>query len=214
MKGKTYYMILGVPSTETDSGIRAAYRDLAKRFHPDVAGEHATRSFQEISEAYSVLSDPQRRREYNRELRSGDASSGAVSVRRSPREPLVSASVPIFRGRDGVRTAFDVRYQRPKRLMELDVEVLLTPGEASTGCVVPVEVPVFSPCPQCGGSGRDGWFPCGTCQEQGMIENQQLLRIQMPRRIRSGSIYEIALRGLGAQDFNLRLHVFVEAWPG
>ena len=68
MEKKTYYMILGVSSTESDRGIRSAYRDLAKRLHPDVAGEQATRSFQEISEAYGVLSDPQRRREYNHEL--------------------------------------------------------------------------------------------------------------------------------------------------
>jgi curved DNA-binding protein CbpA len=40
MDGRTYYMILGVPRTESPGGIRSAYRDLAKKMHPDVAGEH------------------------------------------------------------------------------------------------------------------------------------------------------------------------------
>lgn len=126
MERKTYYMILGVSSTESDRGIRSAYRDLAKRLHPDVAGEQATRSFQEISEAYSVLSDPQRRREYNHGL------SGAE------------------------------RY----------------------------------------------------CQQRGMIESEERLRIRIPPRAPSGSIFEIPLRGLGIHNFCLRLHVFVEAQPG
>jgi len=185
MERKTYYMILGVSSTETDRGIRAAYRDLAKRLHPDVAGEQATRSFQEVSEAYRVLSDPQRRREYNDELnRAGDG--GIVAVRRSPPEPLES----------------------------LDFEVLLTPEEASRGCVVPVGVPVFTRCSRCGGSGRDWVFACAFCRQQGMIENEERLQIRIPPMPPSGSIYEMPLRGLGIHNLFLRLHVFVEAQPG
>jgi DnaJ domain len=52
MDGRTYYMILGVPRTESPGGIRSAYRGLAKKLHPDVAGEQATHAFQEITEAY------------------------------------------------------------------------------------------------------------------------------------------------------------------
>src|SRR5690242_4584146 len=98
MERKTYYMILGVSSTESDRGIRAAYRDLAKRLHPDVAGEQATRSFQEVTEAYGVLSDPQRRREYNDKLSRAD---GGVPVRRSPPDPFVREPVTILENRDG-----------------------------------------------------------------------------------------------------------------
>jgi DnaJ-class molecular chaperone len=222
MERKTYYMILGVSSTESDKGIRAAYRDLAKKLHPDVAGEQATRSFQEISEAYGVLSDPQRRREYNRKLSQAD-DGGIVTVRRSPPEPLVREPVTILENRDGIRPSFEAMYDRflrnftgigvPKseQLESLNFEVLLTPEEASRGCVVPVAVPVFSRCPQCGGSGHDGVFPCAYCQQQGMIENEEQLRIRIPPMAPSGSIYDIPLRGLGIHNFYLRLHVFVEA---
>lgn len=225
MERKTYYMILGVSSTESDSGIRAAYRDLAKRLHPDVAGEQATRTFQEVSEAYNVLSDPQRRREYNNKLNRAADHGAVISVRRSPPQPVVREPVALLGNRDSIRPSFEAMYDRflrnftgigvPKseQLESLNFEVLLTPEEASRGCVVPIGVPVFSRCPRCGGSGHDWGVPGAYCQQQGMIENEEPLRIRIPPMVPSGSIYEIPLRGLGIHNFYLRLRVFVEAQP-
>jgi molecular chaperone DnaJ len=68
MAPKDYYFILGVARTETPSGIRKAFHDLAKRYHPDRIGAQGTAAFQEILEAYHVLSEPTRRREYNNQL--------------------------------------------------------------------------------------------------------------------------------------------------
>lgn len=95
MAVKNYYVVLGVPRSETLDGIRTAYRDLAKRFHPDRVGDEGTRSFQEISEAYGVLSDPERRRAHDREL--DEERSPRIDARRpAPRnvrggrvEPLI-----------------------------------------------------------------------------------------------------------------------------
>src|SRR5688572_15706625 len=138
MERKTYYMILGVSSTESPRGIRAAYRDLAKRLHPDVAGDQATRAFQEVTEAYDVLSDPQRRRDYNNRLRRS-ADGGVVAVRRGPPEPLVREPVTIFGKPESIRPSFEEMHDRflrnftgvgvPKseQLEGLNVEVLLTP---------------------------------------------------------------------------------------
>lgn len=208
MERKTYYMILGVSSTESPNGIRAAYRDLAKRLHPDVAGEQATRSFQEVSEAYAVLSDPQRRREYNDKLSRID-DGGIAIARRAPPEPLARDPVTILRSRDGVRPSFEAMYERflrnftglgfPKseRVEGLEFEVRLTREEASRGCVVPVRVPV-----------------CARSHQQGMIESEELLRIRIPPLTPSGSTHAISLRGLGIHNFYLRLHIFVEAQPG
>jgi molecular chaperone DnaJ len=225
MESRTYYMILGVSSTESASGIRAAYRDLAKRLHPDVAGEQATRSFQEVSEAYAVLSDPERRRQYNDELRRAE-HGGVVNVRRAPRQPVVREPVTILGNPDGIRPSFEAMVDRfvrnftgvgvPKseRLEGLDFEVLLNSDEAARGCVVPVGVPVFTRCPHCRGSGYDWASPCAYCWRQGIIERQALLRIRIPALTPSGSTYEIPLQGLGIHNFYLRLHVFVEAPPG
>ncbi|HKD41444.1 MAG TPA: DnaJ domain-containing protein [Myxococcaceae bacterium] len=221
MERKSYYMVLGVSSSETTGGIRAAFRDLAKRLHPDVAGEQATRSFQEVAEAYDVLSDPHRRREYNRKLSLAE-SGEIIPARSAPPAPVVREPIAILGNPAGVRPSFEAMYERflrnftgigvPKseHLEGLNLEVLLTPEEASRGCIMPLGVPVFSPCTQCGGSGRDWVFPCAYCQQQGMVESEAVVRIRIPPMVRSGSIFEIPLQGLGIHNFYLRLHVLVE----
>ncbi len=223
MNGKTHYMILGVSRAESAGGIRAAYRELAKKLHPDVAGQQATHAFQELSEAYDVLSDPQRRREYESELRRVESSGGAL-IRPGPAAPIARAPVSILSTVDSVRPSFEEMYDRflsnftgvgiPKseHLEGLNIEVVLTHEEARHGCVLPVGVPAFRRCPYCGGSGRDWLFPCLSCQQQGMIEDEEILRVRIPALVRSGSIYEMPLQGLGIQNFYLRLHVFVEPY--
>jgi molecular chaperone DnaJ len=224
MERKTYYRILGVSNSESPSGIGAAYRDLAKRLHPDVAGDETTREFQDVNEAYNVLSDPQLRRDYNNKLKRAADGEGVV-VRRSPPAPLIREPVTILGHPESIRPSFEAMYDRflrnftgigvPKaeHLEGLNFEVLLTPEESARGCIVPVGVPVFSPCPQCGGSGRDWMFSCAYCQQQGMIENEELLHVRVPPMAPSGTVYEIPLQGLGIHNFYLRLHVFVEATP-
>ncbi len=219
MEKKTYYMILGVSRTESSRGIRAAYRDLAKKLHPDVAGAQATRAFQEVTEAYGVLSDPQQRREYNNKLGRGGE---IVPVRHSAAEPMVREPVSIVGRPESIRPSFEAMYERflrnftgtrvPKseRLEGLNFEVVLTAGEARCGCVARVGVPVFARCPQCGGSGRAWVFPCTYCRQQGMIESEELVRIRIPPTASAGSVYEIPLEGLGIHNFYLRLHVVVE----
>lgn len=64
---KNYYIIMGIPSNSTQTDIKAAYRRLAKEFHPDHYGESQT-PFQVLQEAYSVLSDPQSRKAYDDSL--------------------------------------------------------------------------------------------------------------------------------------------------
>ncbi|HVV51088.1 MAG TPA: DnaJ domain-containing protein [Polyangia bacterium] len=210
-----------MPRTESPGGIRSAYRDLARKLHPDVAGEQATHAFQEVTEAYDVLSDPQRRRAYNDELRR--AEDGHVVPVRVGAPPPRRAPVSIFDAAEPIRPSAEAMYERlrrnftgvgvPKseRLEALNIEVLLTPEEGGRGCVLPVGVPVFRRCPDCGGSGRDWLFPCLACGQQGIIEEEQVVRIRIPPLARSGAVFEMPLQGLGIHNFWLRLHVFVES---
>lgn len=211
MLKKTYYMILGVARTETPRGIRAAYRDLAKKLHPDVAGEKATRAFQELTEAYDVLADPKRRRAYNDRLRQSEERDATA------RQPIAIVGHP-----ESISPCFEALHERllrnftgisvPKseRLESLSFEVVLTPEEAAEGCSVPIGVPIFHACSQCGGSGRDWLYPCVQCEERGMIESEQIVRIRIPAMIPSGSVFEIPLEGLGIHNFYLRLAVVVQ----
>src|SRR5258705_9936009 len=66
MDYKDYYKILGVPKTADDKAIKTAYRRLARKHHPDVAkGKESAARFQEVSEAYEVLSDAEKRKRYD-----------------------------------------------------------------------------------------------------------------------------------------------------
>ena len=86
MGAKDYYEILGVTRAESLGGIRNAYRNLAKECHPDRAGLQGKEKFQEIQEAYEVLSDPGKRREHDANLDRRGRIRGASS---SVPEPLV-----------------------------------------------------------------------------------------------------------------------------
>ena len=220
MEAKTYYMTLGVARTESAKGIRAAYRDLAKRLHPDVAGEQATRGFQELTEAYVVLSDPRRRSEYNRQLRLAEREEVSPAGH-SSEDPVIQEPVTILGHPEAVRPSFEAMWDRiirnftgigvPKSegLESLNLELLLTPEEAYRGCVIPVGVPVFEVCPQCRGSGRDWGFPCTVCQAQGTTEAETFVRVRIPPLAKSGAVLEFPLEGLGIHNFYLRFHIFV-----
>jgi curved DNA-binding protein CbpA len=75
------YRILQVRPDAEDAVISAAYRALARRYHPDVVGETAARSMTEINAAYEILRDPVRRGEYDRSARSGGPSAAQGNVR-------------------------------------------------------------------------------------------------------------------------------------
>jgi len=74
-KTKTHYEVLGVVKTASDKEIRSAYIDLSKKYHPDTAGSKSKKRFTEISEAYSVLSKPLTRREYDNKITLGRQTS-------------------------------------------------------------------------------------------------------------------------------------------
>src|SRR3954451_21543669 len=79
MTEKDYYEILGVKKTATEAELKKAYRDLAKKFHPDKnkGNKDAENRFKEISEAYAVLSDPDKRSHYDRLGREAFGPGGA-----------------------------------------------------------------------------------------------------------------------------------------
>lgn len=75
---RDYYSVLGIKPTATHEEIRRAYRELARKYHPDVAGNNTLRVFQEISEAHTVLGDPVKRREYDELLEQKEQSKHGV----------------------------------------------------------------------------------------------------------------------------------------
>jgi len=225
MARKNFYVILGVPRQATPETIRTAYRNLAKRHHPDLVGSLSASHFRDVVEAYEVLSDPERRRAHNEELAAADRS-GRLTAERTGAEPLREAE-PLFSEGASIRQAFrasrptveeefldwtarhftGARTPKSGRVEHLNLEVVLSPDEAEVGGILPVRVPVFVSCPLCGGTGQDWLFPCLSCRAQGVTQEERDLRIRIPGRVRDGTIWELPLAGSGV---HLRLHIRVD----
>src|SRR2546426_9678567 len=150
MATKDYYLILGVSRTESESGIREAFRELAKRYHPDRVGPQSTRSFQDILEAYQFLSDPERRKHYNQGLHHAEGRMEVqpepISVGQWPRpEPLVPEPLSVLRDFQTIHPSFEALFERflrnftglgsPKAepLEGLKVELRLSAIKAASG---------------------------------------------------------------------------------
>ncbi len=120
---KNYYHALGVASTADDAEIKAAFRRLVRRHHPDVAqGKRAARRFLEIREAYDVLSDPERRRWYDRVYRAHTALRVMADVprrkapsRRQSRSGALGISVDLLGLRVGLSLDAGLRDPRATR---------------------------------------------------------------------------------------------------
>ena len=93
----THYKILQVKKDATEKEIVSAYRELAKKYHPDVKGGNATK-FEQIHESYLVLSDPVRRREYDMQLNAINKNSTISILFRGYTYALLSGVLLVYSG--------------------------------------------------------------------------------------------------------------------
>ncbi|HEY8453630.1 MAG: molecular chaperone DnaJ [Micromonosporaceae bacterium] len=183
---KDYYQILGVPKSASASDIKKAYRKLARELHPDrnPGNPEAERRFKEVSEAYQVLSDEKRRKEYD-EMRS---LFSAGAFRRSARQGAAGGFdiSDLFRGADspfgaGFSDLFSSIFsggtqRRPTRGRDVETEVTLDFVDAVRGATVPLTVRSPGVCDTCRGSGaRPGTRPrtCPRCRGSGLVTRNQ-----------------------------------------
>ena len=214
MASKDYYAILGVSRTATDKEVKQAYRRLARKYHPDVnpGDKSAEARFKEINEAHEVLSDPEKRKKYDR---FGDQWQNA--------EQFAKAGQGAQRdfGRGGAYTTFDFgdlgdlgdifsgafqgfgtgagtarRAARP-RSIEHPVDVTLE--EAYQGTKRVMQLQAEEPCQTCGGTGRVGRTRCSTCGGSGRLLKPRRLEVKIPAGVRDGSKVRIA--GQGGQGY-------------
>lgn len=177
MAAKDYYEVLGVQKGATKDQIKDAYRKLALQFHPDRnKSPEAEERFKEISEAYAVLSDDEKRRQYDSFGREG------VYQRYSQED--------IFRGADfgeffrGMGFGFDDLFSqffgggggRPGRGEDLTYHLQLNLEDLVADSTREIEIPRSEMCSTCGGSGaRPGTSPrtCSTCGGTGQVQKVQ-----------------------------------------
>ena len=162
---RDYYETLGV-SRDADAGVlKTAYRALALKYHPDKnpGDAQAEEHFKQVSEAYAVLSDPERRARYDRHGADA-ATAGATGF--SAAKDIFDNIVGAFRGKKGARPkgmGRDVRYT---------VEVSLE--EAALGCERTIRYTCGGQCSACAGTGGSATTrPCSTCGGAGVVKVQQ-----------------------------------------
>ena len=200
---KDHYLVLGIPRTAGDQVVRSAFRELARQYRPQWGGPEKGRGFQDILEAYEVLSDPMERAAYDRGLPPAPEGAGAeerasLLRRRAGPEPLILEPVSLVNDFQTFAPSFEemvsrimrnftgIRVPKGEDLQELNVAITLTPGEAARGGILSMGVPVFYRCPFCGGHGRQWLFPCMGCEGQGMVEEEERLVLRVPPMVRRG----------------------------
>lgn len=180
---RDYYEVLGVSKSASKDEIKSAFRKLAKKYHPDISKEeNAEEKFKEVQEAYSVLSDDNKRRQYDQFGHAGVNGNGAGSG---------------FGGFNGAGFGFDASdlgdifddlfgagfgfggsssrrsSSRTRRGSDILMQVDLTFEEAVFGCEKDFDLDVVAECDKCNGKGGFHEETCSRCHGSGTITSEQ-----------------------------------------
>ncbi len=176
---RDYYEVLGVDRSADDETLKKAYRKLAKKYHPDVnpGDADAAEKFKEASEAYSVLSDHEKRRQYDQfghAAFQGGAGGGGFDFNAADMGDIFGDIFGDLFG--GGRRASQRAANAPMRGANVRTAVSITFEEAVFGCTKEIELNLREPCGTCHGTGaKAGTKPqtCGKCHGTGRIVTTQ-----------------------------------------
>lgn len=181
---RDYYEVLGIEKSASEDEIKKAYKKMARQYHPDLHPdntEECEEKMKEINEAYSVLSDPEKRQRYDQFGPEGmDGGLGGMGGftggdMNSVFEDLFSG---IFGG--GMASAFGgggaAAANAPRRGKNVNLGVSISFMDACKGKTQEINIPHMEKCPQCGGSGAEGNTTvetCPDCQGRGQVRVTQ-----------------------------------------
>lgn len=190
MAKRDYYEVLGVDRKADDAAIKKAYRALAKKYHPDVnpGNKDAEEKFKEVNEAYQVLSNPEKRAQYDRFGHDGPQGFGGGGY---------SDFSNFAQGFDGFDDIFstifgggmggNARRNGPARGDDMRYDLTLTLEEAAYGCEKEINLVRDEECPECHGSGAkpgskvDKCPACNGTGQERVTQNTMFGRIQNVR---------------------------------
>ena len=215
---KSYFAILGISPQASAADIRRAYRRLAKEFHPDYY-HGSSHKFQEVQEAYSVLGNSRKRREYEQRLRKVPRKTPIDPITHSQPEPLIPEERPVDIGEiSPVRSfhsftpSFDNIFDwmwgnysnisQPKsgRIQQLTLEVTLTADQARRGGTARIMIPARAVCPSCRGHGNVGFYECIRCAGEGLITGEMPVMVAFPPGITKDHAVMLPLDRFGIQN--------------
>lgn len=241
MADRDYYDILGVKKGATDEEIKKAYRRLAREHHPDVnKGEGSEAKFKEISEAYAVLSDKDKRAQYDRLGREafnfgggsphgqgqpfpgfdfdfsffGGGGEGGGSRKRSSGGARVTDFRDIFSDLFSGQSAGSARGRKGA---DTEARVNLDFRDAVQGKTVQLSVQVQAECPDCRGLGNVNNQVCRRCGGSGARRDTTTVKVKIPEGVSDGQRIRVKGKGSpgvhGGQAGDLFVVVSVKAHP-
>ena len=176
---RDYYEVLGVSKGASDDEIKKAYRQMAKKYHPDLnpGDKNAEAHFKECNEAYEVLSNPEKKARYDQFGHAGvdpnfGGGPGGAGFEGFDMGDIFSSFFGGGFGGFGGRT----NPNAPQRGGDLQANLTLSFEEAAKGCTKTVEVPRVETCDECAGSGAAKGSQTQTCPEcngRGQVRTQQ-----------------------------------------
>jgi molecular chaperone DnaJ len=222
-----YYKTLGVGKNASEEEIKKAYRKLARQYHPDrnQGDKQAEERFKQISQAHDVLSDPDKRKTYDR----AGSPLGGFGVPGFDPSNVAGGFTDILSnlfggggGAGGAGRPGGVRGPRAPeaRGHDLETEVSLSFEQAVSGTQIPLAIPTSQPCPTCHGTGaKPGTSPkvCPVCGGRGVeAQSQGIFSISQPCSNcgGSGTVIEdpcATCNGTGAQRSVRRMRVNIPA---
>ena len=178
MSKRDYYEVLGVGREAGEPEIKSAYRKMALQYHPDRNPDDpdAEEKFKEASEAYSVLSDPQKRSSYDRFGHAGLQNAGGGGGFNPDAFADFSDILGDFFGFGDLFGGGSRRHTRAQRGEDLRYDLELSFEEAISGLAAEIQVPRMEPCDRCRGTGSEpgsGPTACPTCHGRGEVLYQQ-----------------------------------------
>jgi DnaJ-class molecular chaperone len=219
MNFRDYYSILGVPKNAAEKDIKSAYRKLARKWHPDANlnnPKEAEEKFKEISEAYEVLGDPEKRKKYDVLGPNWQQAAQQAEQQRRYRTNVGGEEFEFDFGGPGAPSGFsdffDVFFsgvgrrqtaQGPgiaRRGQDLETTIDLDLRDAYAGGTKSISLQIEDVCPRCHGTGTVGGHLCPQCHGTGRVLLSKRFEVTIPKGIGDGQ--RIRLAGQGGAGSN------------
>ena len=219
MNFKDYYAILGVPKNAAEKDIKSAYRKLARKWHPDANPNNtkeAEEKFKELSEAYEVLGDPEKRKKYDVLGPNWQQAAHQAEQQRRYRTTVDGEEFEFDLGGDGGPSGFSDFFdtffsgigrrqtaQGPgiaRRGQDLETSIDLDLHDVYSGGKKTVSLQIDDICPRCHGTGTISGRLCPVCHGTGRVLASKRFEVAIPRGIGEGQ--RIRLAGQGGAGVN------------
>ena len=239
LKGKNLYAILGISSDADKNTIKSAFRNLAKKYHPDTnkGDKLSEMKFKEINFAYEILSDTQKRKEYdeingfNQIKQSKSAYSNPhqaknVYSKQTTTPPEKEQKITPKNNNSSVNTPFSESFvkfvnevftsmdKQPIKGKDLNINITISMQEAFRGTTRQINIRHSECCPVCHGRKFLNDVKCKLCNGKGEIFSERTISVKIPPHTKSGDKIRIKNEGNsgqnGGENGNLYLYITVE----